>query len=94
MNALRQQPTYVKNEVLMAVENGHFELALHLVEVGANPNDQRAGYAALHNIVWVRKPNHGEDEDGAPPPAGSGNVNSLEFVRRMVAKGADINARI
>jgi ankyrin repeat protein len=80
--------------LLMAVENGHFEMAVNLIEAGANPNDQRAGYSALHNIVWVRKPNHGEDEDGAPPPAGSGSLNSLQFVRKLAALGADLNARI
>lgn len=79
--------------LLMAVENGHFELAVALVEAGADPNDQRAGYAALHNISWVRKPNSGEDEDGMPPPAGSGKLSSLDFVRKLVALGADVNAR-
>ena len=80
--------------LLMAVENGHFELALELVKAGADPNDQRGGYAALHAITWVRKPDHGEDEDGMPPPAGSGKIDSLQFVRELVALGADINVRI
>ena len=80
--------------LLMAVENGHFELAIDLVKAGANPNDQRGGYSALHNISWVRKPDHGEGEDGMPPPAGSGKLNSLQFVRELVALGADVNARI
>lgn len=80
--------------LLMAVENGHFELALDLVRAGANPNDQRGGYTALHNVSWVRKPDHGEGEDGMPPPAGSGKVDSLRFVRELVAMGADVNARI
>jgi uncharacterized protein len=80
--------------LLMAVENGHFELALDLVKAGADPNDQRAGYTALHNISWVRKPDSGESEEGMPPPAGSGTVDSLKFVREIVALGADINARI
>lgn len=80
--------------LLMAVENGHFELALYLVEAGADVNDQGGGYTALHNIVWVRKPDSGEGENGQPPPAGSGRVNSLEFVRKLVAAGADVNARI
>jgi ankyrin repeat protein len=80
--------------LLMAVENGHFEMAIDLVKAGANPNDQRAGYAALHNIVWVRKPNHGEDEDGAPPPDGSGKLTSLDFVRQIVPLGADVNEKI
>jgi ankyrin repeat protein len=80
--------------LLVAIENGHFEMALDLVKAGADPNDQRGGYTALHNITWVRKPNHGEDEDGLPPPDGSGKVQSLEFVRQLVALGADVNAKI
>jgi ankyrin repeat protein len=80
--------------LLMAVENGHFELAVNLVKAGADPNDQRGGYTALHNITWVRKPDHGEGEDGQPPPAGSGMFDSLRFVREMVALGAEVNAKI
>jgi uncharacterized protein len=80
--------------LLMAVENGHFELAIDLVKAGADPNDQRGGYSALHSISWVRKPDHGEGEDGQPPPAGSGKLDSLKFVREIVALGADVNARI
>lgn len=80
--------------LLMAVENGHFELAIDLVKAGADPNDQRGGYTPLHCISWVRKPDHGEGEDGMPPPAGSGNIDSLQFVRQIVSLGADINARI
>jgi uncharacterized protein len=76
--------------LLMAVENGHFELAINLVKAGANPNDQRAGYTALHNITWIRKPTHGEGDDGTPPPLGSGRLGSLRFVREMVALGANV----
>lgn len=80
--------------LLMAVENGHFELALELIKAGADPNDQRGGYAALHAISWVRKPDHGEGEDGMPPPAGSGKIDSLQFVREIIALGAEVNIRI
>ena len=52
----------------LAVENGHFELAIALVKAGADPNDQRCGYAPLHMISWVRQPNRGDGEDGHPPP--------------------------
>jgi len=79
--------------LLLAVENGHFDLALELVERGADPNDQRSGYTALHVMSWVRKPNRGED-DGDPPPMGSGHLNSLQFVRKLVERGADVNARL
>jgi uncharacterized protein len=80
--------------LLLAVENGHFELAMALLRAGADPNDQRSGFTALHALTWVRKPNRGDGDDGDPPPIGSGNLSSLEFVRKLVAHGADVNARL
>lgn len=77
----------------LAVENGHFELALDLVNAGADPNDQRSGFAPLHVMSWVRKPQRGED-DGDPAPLGSGRLSSLEFIRKLVALGADVNAQL
>jgi uncharacterized protein len=79
--------------LLLAVENGHFELAVALLEAGADPNDQRSGFTALHALTWVRKPARGED-DGDPAPLGSGTLNSLQFIRKLVARGADVNARL
>lgn len=76
---------------MLAVESGHFELALSLIELGADPNDQRSGYAPLHAISWVRKPNRGDNVDGDPPPRGSGSISSLDFVRAMIERGADVN---
>jgi ankyrin repeat protein len=77
--------------LLLAVENGHFDLAAALLDRDADPNQKPAGFAALHAITWVRKPIRG---DGDPPPIGSGTMGSLEFVRRLVAKGADVNVRL
>jgi ankyrin repeat protein len=80
--------------LILAVENGHFELAMALVNAGADPNDQRSGFTALHVLTWVRKPNRGDDEAGQPPPEGSGKLTSLDFVRQIVDRGADANARL
>jgi ankyrin repeat protein len=79
--------------LILAVENGHFDLALALVEAGADPNDQRSGFTPLHTMTWVRKPQRGEDE-GAPPPLGSGNLSSVQFIKKLVERGADVNARL
>ncbi len=84
-------PTPGTSALHLAVENGHFELAILLVKAGADPNDQRVGYGALHMVSWVRKPNRGDDEAGDPPPIGSGKLTSLEFVKQLVALGADVN---
>ena len=57
---------------------------------GANPNDLRSGYAPLHVLTWVRKPDIGED-NGDPPPDGSGRFSSEALIRHLVSKGADVN---
>jgi ankyrin repeat protein len=80
--------------LMLAVENGHFELAVELLKAGANPNDQRSGVAPLHALSWVRKPNRGDDPDGQPPPTGSGNVSSLQFARELAKYKADVNLRL
>ena len=80
--------------LILAVENGHFDLALALLEAGADPNDQRSGFTALHALTWVRKPNRGDGDDGDPSPIGSGNLSSLQFVKKLVEHGADVNARL
>ena len=78
--------------LLLAVRNGHFELAVELIEAGADPDDQRTGFAPLHTMSWVRKPD--ASDRGDPPPIGSGNLTALEFVRELVALGADVNLRL
>ncbi|MCY2973583.1 MAG: ankyrin repeat domain-containing protein [Planctomycetota bacterium] len=80
--------------LVFAVESGHYELAMELISAGADPNDQRNGFTCLHVVSWVRKPNSGDDANGDPPPRGSGNLSDLEFVRAIVAAGADVNARL
>ena len=75
----------------LAVANGHFQLASELLDAGADPNSNRLGYTALHMIVYVRQPGIGDNDPG---PEGSGTMSSLEFAKKLVAKGADVNARI
>jgi len=75
----------------LTVESGHFELAMVLVQNGADPNDQRSGFTPLHALSWVRKPDRGENAKGDPSPRGSGRLTSLEFVRELAHAGADVN---
>ena len=78
--------------LLLAVRNGHFELAVELIKAGADPNDQRTGFAPLHTVSWVRKPD--ASDRGDPAPEGAGRLTSLQFVRALVALGADVNLRL
>ena len=78
--------------LLLAVRNGHFELAVELIKAGADPNDQRTGFAPLHTMSWVRKPD--ASDRGDPSPEGAGSLTALQFVRELVALGADVNLQL
>lgn len=80
------------NAFLLAVGSAHYELAAMLLERGADPNAAPRGWTALHQISWVRKA--GDSGSNNPAPAGSGDMDSLEFVRLVASRGADLNARV
>ena len=75
----------------LAVINAHYELGAALLEAGADPNYFWNGRTILHVITWVRKPGAGTND---PAPPGSGKMDSLEFIRKVVAHRADVNARM
>jgi ankyrin repeat protein len=75
----------------LAVGNAHYELAAFLLDAGADPNAIGPGYTALHVITWIRKPGLGDND---PAPDGSGNMTSLQFLKKLVASGANINTRM
>jgi len=77
--------------LLLAVMNAHFELAAQLLDAGADSNAALPGYTVLHAITAVRKPGVGDND---PAPEGSGTLSSLELVKKLVAAGANVNARM
>jgi ankyrin repeat protein len=77
--------------LLLAVQNAHFQLAGELLEAGANPNADLTGYTVLHAITAVRKPGIGDND---PAPEGSGTIGSLELVKKLADRGANLNARM
>ena len=80
------------NAFLLAAANAHYELAALLVDRGADVTVASRGWTALHQVSWVRKA--GVAGSNNPAPKGSGTMTSLEFVRKIVAAGADVNARV
>ena len=87
----RAGPRSGTSALVIAVTNAHFELAAHLLDAGADPNAAVPGLTALHIVSGVRKSGLGDND---PSPDGSGNMTSIEFVRKMAAKGANLNAKM
>jgi ankyrin repeat protein len=77
--------------LLVAVTNAHFELAARLLDAGADPNADLSGYTVLLAITVVRKPGVGDND---PAPEGSGSLSSLELVKKLAARGANLNAKM
>ena len=84
-------PTGGPSALAVAVESNHYELAAFLLERGADPNEDAQGWTPLHRLTWMRKPGRGTNRPG---PTGSGNLDSLELIKMLVAHGADVNAQV
>ena len=76
--------------LVLAATNAHYEVAAELLARGAEPNGAAQGWTALHQIAWSRRWNMGFN---LPGPAQTGQLDSLELVRQLAARGADLNAR-
>jgi ankyrin repeat protein len=76
--------------LVLATQNGHWELGAFLVDQGADVNASKQGWTALHQISRIRRTNVGF----LPPPVGKGNMSSLDLVKKLLASGADVNAKM
>ncbi|HWV93388.1 MAG TPA: ankyrin repeat domain-containing protein [Vicinamibacterales bacterium] len=91
-NAPPPPPDPGPNAFLLAAANAHYELAAWLLDRGADPNAAPQGFTALHQVSWVRKA--GIAGSNNPAPQGSGTMDSLAFVGKLVAKGATLDTRV
>ncbi len=79
--------------LLLAIINGHFDLAMYLLEKGANPNlTEENGVAALYaavNLRWI-------DEAEHPQPRAylQQKTSYLQLMQALLDKGADPNIRV
>lgn len=73
----------------LAIFNAHWELAAMLLDRGADPNDNRVGWTALHQVAHTRTLPVGH----LPHPVSTGQMSSLELAKKLLAYGADVNAR-
>jgi ankyrin repeat protein len=88
---VNQSLTDGTSALVLAVVNAHYELAAALLDKGANPNADTQGWTALHQIAWSRRHNAGFN---LPGPVVTGGLDSLDLVRKLVQKGANVNARM
>jgi ankyrin repeat protein len=72
--------------LVVAITNAHWDLATWLLDKGADPNSGAPNGTPLHSAIRVRNP----DMVALPEPAPAGD--SLDFIRALIAHGADLNA--
>jgi uncharacterized protein len=76
--------------LVIAAMNAHWELAAYLLDHGADPNASEQGWTALHQLIRTRGLSWGR----LPHPVGSGSMTSMEFAAKLIAHGANVNARM
>ena len=80
-----------QSALVVAAANAHWELAGRLLDRGADPTAAGAGWNALHQTVRTRRPN---PSGGVAGPIPTGRVDSIELVRKLIAHGVDLDARM
>lgn len=76
--------------LVLAALNAHWELGALLLDRGADPNADGQGWTALHQLAITRSPHH---DNVNPQRIPTGNLDSLDFVKALIAHGANVNVR-
>jgi ankyrin repeat protein len=80
-----------QSALVVAAANANWALMDYMLDRGADPNLAGAGWNALHQTVRTRRMNVGF---GTPGPIPSGTVDSIDIIRKLIAHGVDIDARM
>ncbi len=79
-----------QSALVVAIANAHWEMADMLLDRGADPRLAGAGWNALHQAIHSRRPNLGY----TPGPVPTGSLDSINVVKKLIARGVDVNARM
>ena len=74
----------------LAAANAYYDLALSLLDKGADPKAASRGWTLLHQVARTRTPHVRR----LPPPYGYDADASLTLVRKLIEGGVDVNARM
>ena len=86
---VNQRTFYGWTPLLVATQNRHYKLAQYLLEHGANPNTpNNGGWTPLYLATDNR------NIEGGDYPVRAPDMDHLDFIKLLLAKGANVNARI
>jgi ankyrin repeat protein len=80
---------YGDSVLVIAILNANFDVADLLLNKGADPNAAGTHWSPLHALIRIRN----YEETQFPAPKGTGNLDSLEFAKHLLAHGANPSAR-
>ena len=86
---VNQVTHYGWSPLLVATQNRNYQLASYLLDRGADPNISNKGaWSPLYLAVDNR------NIEGGDYPVPKADMDSLEFIRKLIDKGANVNARV
>jgi ankyrin repeat protein len=86
---VNQTTGYGWSPLLVAAQNRYYKLGAFLLDRGANPNlPNRGGWTPLYLATDNRNIENGDY------PVRKGDMDHLDFIRLLIDKGADVNARM
>ena len=86
---VNQTTRYGWTALLTAVQNRHYQLATFLMEHGADPNiANNGGWTPLYIAIDNR------NIEGGDYPVRQPDMDHLDFIKLLISRGANVNARI
>lgn len=86
---VNQTTRYGWTALLTAIQNRHYKLAAYLLDHGANPNiANHGGWTPLYIAIDNR------NIEGGDYPVRQPDMDHLDMIKMLIAKGANVNARI